>query len=435
MLLRTITLAATAVATLATAVPAMAEGGHFIPVLSYRTGPYAPNGVPFANGYVDYFEMLNHRDGGVGGVPFILEECETGYKTDRGIECYDRLKNNSGGAVVLSPWSTGTTYGLLEKAAKDEIPIVTLGYGRTSAADGRVFPWVFNFPATYWSQASSMVRYIGQEMGGLDKLKGKKITLVHFDHPGGREPIPTLELLSQKYGFELEKLPVALNSLSEQKSTWLQVRKNRPDYVLFFGWGVMNSTGMKEASAIRYPMDKMLGWWWSGAEADVSPAAEAAKGYKAFTMHGAGTNYKVFESIKAAHAAGKGYKGEAMGDVLYNRGMVNAAYIAEAMVVAQKHFNKKQLTGADVRWGLENLNITKERIEELGLTGLMPVTKVTCENHEGTTPAALVQQWDGTKWNIISDWIPAMSEVVRPLVEQDAALYAKENNITPRTCS
>jgi branched-chain amino acid transport system substrate-binding protein len=115
--------------------------------------------------------------------------------------------------------------------------------------------------------------------------------------------------------------------------------------------------------------------------------------------------------------------------------MVNAAYIAEAMVVAQKHFNKKQLTGADVRWGLENLNITKERIEELGLTGLMPVTKVTCENHEGTTPAALVQQWDGTKWNIISDWIPAMSEVVRPLVEQDAALYAKENNITPRTCS
>ena len=137
MILRTLTLAATAVATLASAVPAMAEGGQFLPVMSYRTGPYAPNGVPFANGYVDYFEMLNHRDGGVGGVPFILEECETGYKTDRGIECYDRLKNNNNGAVVLSPWSTGTTYGLIEKAAKDEIPLVTLGYGRTSAADGR----------------------------------------------------------------------------------------------------------------------------------------------------------------------------------------------------------------------------------------------------------------------------------------------------------
>ena len=104
MLFRALTLAATAAATLATSLPALAEGGHFIPVLSYRTGPYAPNGVPFADGYVDYFEMLNYRDGGVGGVPFILEECETGYKTDRGVECYDRLKNNNGGAVVLSPW-------------------------------------------------------------------------------------------------------------------------------------------------------------------------------------------------------------------------------------------------------------------------------------------------------------------------------------------
>ncbi len=27
---------------------------QFFPVLVYRTGAYAPNGVPFANGYVDY---------------------------------------------------------------------------------------------------------------------------------------------------------------------------------------------------------------------------------------------------------------------------------------------------------------------------------------------------------------------------------------------
>ncbi|MCA8930288.1 MAG: ABC transporter substrate-binding protein [Alphaproteobacteria bacterium] len=435
MFLRTLTLAAAAAAAIATAVPAFAEGGHFIPVLSYRTGPYAPNGVPFANGYVDYFEMLNFRDGGVGGVPFVIEECETGYKTDRGVECYDRLKENHGGAVALSPWSTGTTYALIEKASQDKIPILSMGYGRTSAADGRVFPWIFNFPATYWSQASSMIAYIGQEAGGLDKLKGKKITLVHFDHPAGREPIPTLELLAEKYGYKLDKLPVALNSLSEQKSTWLQVRKNRPDYVLFFGWGVMNSTGMKEASAIRYPMDKILGWWWSGTEADVLPAAEAAKGYKAFTMNGAGSDYPVFKDLKAMHDAGKGVGAESMGEVLYNRGLVNAAYIAEAIRIAQAHFNKTQLTGEDVRWGLENLDLTPARIEEMGMTGLIPPTKVTCANHEGTHPAALVQQWDGEKWNIVSDWVPAMSDVVRPLIEQDAALYAKENNITPRSCS
>ena len=28
-----------------------------IPSFDYRTGPYAPNGIPFANGYGDYMNM------------------------------------------------------------------------------------------------------------------------------------------------------------------------------------------------------------------------------------------------------------------------------------------------------------------------------------------------------------------------------------------
>ena len=34
-----------------------------IPSLDYRTGPYAPNGIPFANGFSDYLTLLNERDG------------------------------------------------------------------------------------------------------------------------------------------------------------------------------------------------------------------------------------------------------------------------------------------------------------------------------------------------------------------------------------
>jgi hypothetical protein len=33
----------------------------------------------------------------------------------------------------------------------------------------------------------------------------------------------------------------------EQKATWLQIRQQRPDYVFMWGWGVMNSTALKEA--------------------------------------------------------------------------------------------------------------------------------------------------------------------------------------------
>jgi len=432
---KSLAIAAVTAAIVAGALPAKAEDGHFIPVLSYRTGPYAPGGIPFADGYMDYFEMLNHRDGGVNGVPFILEECETGYKTDRGVECFERLKGNHGGAIVVSPWSTGTTYALIEKATALEIPILSMGYGRTSAADGRVFPYVFNFPSTYWNQATAVIQYIANEEGGLDKLKGKRFGFIYLDHPYGKEPIPTLDAMAAKFGFEYDKYPIAPASMTEQKSTWLQIRKSRPSYVIMWGWGAMNATAIKEAGNVRFALDKFIGNWWSASEGDLRPVGQSGKGYKGATFHGTGTDYPVYKDLQAMHAAGRGVGEATAGEVLYNRGVVNAAYIAEAVHIAQDHFHRKQLTGKEVRWGLENLDITQERVAELGMTGLMPPLKVTCENHEGTNPAIRVQQWDGEKWNMVSDWIQAMTEFTRPLIEQDAAQYAKEANITPRTCS
>ena len=49
----------------------------------------------------------------------------------------------------------------------------SMGYGMTAAADGRWFAWVFNFPMTYWSQASAFIKYVGAQEGGMAKLKGK----------------------------------------------------------------------------------------------------------------------------------------------------------------------------------------------------------------------------------------------------------------------
>src|ERR671921_1229204 len=115
---------------------------QFFPVLVYRTGPYAPNGVPFANGYVDYLKLVNARDGGINGVKITWEECETGYATDRGVECYERLKGKGPtGAAYFSPLSTGITFALTEKAPGDKIPLLTMGYGRSESRNGAVFPW------------------------------------------------------------------------------------------------------------------------------------------------------------------------------------------------------------------------------------------------------------------------------------------------------
>ncbi len=93
------------VAAVMAASPVMAD--LVFPSLSYRTGPYAANGIPFADGYEDYFTLLNERDGGIGGVPARVLECETGYNTEKGVECYEATKGE--GALVYQPLSTGIT--------------------------------------------------------------------------------------------------------------------------------------------------------------------------------------------------------------------------------------------------------------------------------------------------------------------------------------
>ena len=424
-------------AAIAAAPAAYAEDPQFFPMLVYRTGPYAPNGIPSANGMRDYYMLTNKRDGGLGGgVQVAVEECETEYNTKLGVECYERLKNKHGGASLVNPYSTGITYQLIPKAPVDEIPVLSMGYGRTAAADGRVFPWVFNFPTTYWSQASAFIRYVGGQEGGMENLKGKKIALVYHNSAYGKEPIPTLEKLAELHGYELTTLAVD-HPGQEQKATWLQIRRLRPDWVFLWGWGVMNQVAIQEAAAIRFPMDHFVGVWWSGSENDVIPAGDAATGYKAGTFHSVGESAKVHEDILKHIYDGdvEEARKNGFGEVLYNRGLVNAMLGVEAVRTAQARYGDQRMTGAQVRWGLENLDVTEERLEELGFGGgfTRPI-KVTCEDHEGSGPV-LIQQWDGEKWNLVSDWIPPIREVVRPMVEAAAAAYAAENNITPRDCS
>jgi len=407
----------------------------FIPLLVYRTGPYAPSGIPIANGFVDYFAMINERDGGLNGVKVAWEECETQYDTKQGVECYERLKGKGGGAVIVNPYSTGITYQLIPKAPVDKLVVFSMGYGMSAASDGRWFPWVFNFPTNYWSQASAVVRYIGTQEGGLEKLKGKKIAHIFHNSPYGKEANPTLEELSRKYGFELTLLAVD-HPGQEQKSTWLQVRRLNPDWIFMSGWGVMNQVAVKEASAIGFKMDRFIGNWWSANDSDVVPAGEGAKGYKGATFHAPGTSFKVHaDVVKFVYDKGKAVgKKEEMGSPLYNRGLVNAMFSAEAIRTAMGKFGNKPLTGEQVRWGFENLTLTEQRLDQLGMKGFTHPVKVSCEDHEGSGPI-LVQQWDGKKWNIVSDWVAPMRDVVRPKLEAAAVDEAKKLGYTMRDCA
>ncbi|GFE66336.1 ABC transporter substrate-binding protein [Litoreibacter roseus] len=420
MKLTTLTFAAAVAAS-----PALAD--LVIPDLSYRTGPYAAGGIPFSDGYQDYFTLLNERDGGIGGVPVRVIECETGYNTEKGVECYEATKGE--GALVYQPLSTGITYQLIPKATADGIPIHTLGYGRTSAANGAIFRNVFNYPANYWDAASVAVKYLMQENDG--SIEGKDIALVYHNSAYGKEPIRTLEELSKKHGFNLNTLAVD-HPGQEQKSQWLQIRRERPDYVLMWGWGVMNQVAIQEAANIRYPMENFIGNWWAGAEHDVTPAGMAANGYKSLNMN-AVEDMPVFAEIQATVIdAGKNAgDGSNLGSVLYTRGMYAAMLTAEAIRKAQEIHGVDDITPQQMRDGMEALEITDARMEELGMPGVGPVFSVSCEDHGGSGKG-LVQQWnaEAKTWEVLTDFIEPDEEIIAPLVKADSEAFAAENNIT-----
>lgn len=421
-------LAAIAVAAVTAASPVLAD--LVFPSLSYRTGAYASGGIPFADGYADYFTLLNERDGGIGGVMTSVPECETGYSTEKGVECYEATKGDN--PLVYQPLSTGITYQLIPKVTADGIPMHTMGYGRTSAANGKIFSNVFNYPANYWNGASLAINHLLEVNGG--DIDGKSVALVYHNSAYGKEPIRTLEELSAKHGFDLTLLPVD-HPGQEQKSQWLQIRRERPDYVLMWGWGVMNQVAIQEAANIRFPMENFIGIWWSASENDVLPAGDAANGYKALTFHNVGSDFPVFDDIQkyvvdAGKAAGAG---DQIGTVLYNRGLYAAMLAAEAAKTAQEIHGNADIDAAMMRDGMEALEITEERMAELGMPNFGPSFKVSCENHGGPGTGA-VQQWDAStgEWSLITDFGPSDMSVIQPLIDADSAAYAAENNIEER---
>ena len=214
--------------------------------------------MPWANGYVDYLKLVNAR-GGINGVKLTFEECETGYDTARGVECYERLKSKNGASFVFQPLSTGITFALTEKAPGDKIPLITAGYGRSEQRRWRV---QVELPAgTYWVAATRSCRPSprrkaarqaqGQEDRGLPRQPLRQ----------GADPAAA----GARQDARLRAAAAAGHGARRRRgqATWLQIRQNRPDYVFLWGWGVMNSTALKEAVATGYPRDKMYGVWWA----------------------------------------------------------------------------------------------------------------------------------------------------------------------------
>ncbi len=199
----------------------------------------------------------------------------------------------------------------------------------------------------------------------------------------------------------------------------------------------MTPTSIREAQSTGYARDKLYGIWWAGSEGDVKDLGQVAKGYNAITIHNTGESKgRIYDDLKT-HLYDKGLESgkDTKGSLAYNRGMVISMLQVEAIRAAQEKFGKGQhMTPEQVRWGFENLDLTTEKLKALGFDEMLRPVKTTCENHMGDDWARIIQ-WDGGKFNVVSDWYQSDKQYVDPLVKAEAEKYASEKKITPRDCA
>lgn len=410
---------------------------QYFPLATFRVGAYASSGIPVWAGTIDYFRYINEVEGGINGVKLFWDECETEWEVEKGVECYERVKAGRDGSPVplFLPHGDPVSKALTEKSVADKIPLVTTGYGRTEAIDGRVFPYSFTVLFSFWSEASSVVNYIAELEGGKDKLKGVKIATVYHDSPYGKETQTPLAFLAEKYGFEDIQIPVP-HPGNDQSAQWAKIRKLKPDYVFLRGWGVMTPVAIKTAAKTGFPVDHIIGGIWSGSEEDVRPAGAVGKGYKAITPFPAGTDFEILKKIKA-EILDKGKSDlkdpKSFGSVYYNSGVIEAIIAVEAIRTAQGKFGHRPITGEEGQWGLEHLKLDDARLKAIGAEGLVQPLELSIKDHEGGG-AGKVIQWNGEQWDIVSNgWVKSDRDLLLPLIYERAAAYAKEKGITPRT--
>lgn len=426
-----------AMAMLLAAAPVAAE--YYVPMPVYRTGPYAAGGSGYFGGIIDYYRLLNERDGGIGGVKVVWDECETEYNRTKGIECYHRQKKSAHGeALYFDPLSVGISSSLIEQGRKDKISIISVNHGRTETERGDVFPYQFPLGTNAYDFAYATIKHMAESLGGIDKLKGEKIVTLYHGSPYGREANEFLTSLGEQYGFEHVPIEVP-HPGNEQGSQWLKIRRLKPAFVFLRGWGVMNPVAMQTAVRTGYKVSQLIGNEWSNSDEDVIPAGKAADGYQAVTVHRAGADYPLAQQIiEQLYNEGKGdLKDKSrIGSVYWNLGIWAAAMSSEAIRVAQARFGKN-LTSAQVRWGFENIELSQDRLDKMGLADVVPPIRVTCKDHAAVHQARF-QQWSASerKWKLISGWIDGKSDFSQQVVDENADKYAKEHPEFPvRDCN
>jgi len=367
--------------------------------------------VPYVQGVRDYAALINSK-GGIENHPVEIIIVEHGNEPQRGIECYERMKDQ---AITVDFLSTPVAKGVLPRAMKDGKVMIQAIAGRGDAVDGEVFEWVFPLGATYWGQAANIISHFKKQSGG--SLKGKKIAFLHLDHPFSFEPLPVLQELQKREGFDLQLFPYPPPG-SDQSSAWSQIRRVQPDLIVHWGFSQMNVVAAKEATRNGIPMDKIVTVSFLN-DVDINNIGPgAAKGIRRSTIVASGTDQALVQEIgRELYDKGKGAGDrKLLSDVYYANGLGVYAPVFEAARLAIRN-DKAPLTAEKMRRGLTSLR-------NYNANGLIPPLTVTAKDHGGSGKTR-IEMWDGAKWVPQSEWFSDYDDLVWATVKTSSSEFVK----------
>ena len=367
--------------------------------------------VPYVQGVRDYAALINSK-GGIENHPVEIIIVEHGNEPQRGIECYERMKDQ---AITVDFLSTPVAKGVLPRAMKDGKVMIQAIAGRGDAVDGEVFEWVFPLGATYWGQAANIISHFKKQSGG--SLKGKKIAFLHLDHPFSYEPLPVLQELQKREGFDLQLFPYPPPG-SDQSSAWSQIRRLQPDLIVHSGFSQMNVVAAKEATRNGIPMDKIVTVSFLN-DVDINNIGPgAAKGIRRSTIVASGTDQALVQEIgRELYDKGRGAGDrKLLSDVYYANGLGVYAPVFEAARLAIRN-DKAPLTAEKMRRGLTSLR-------NYNANGLIPPLTVTAKDHGGGGKTR-IEMWDGAKWVPQSEWFSDYDDLVWATVKTSSSEFVK----------
>ena len=376
-----------------------------------RTGATQIVGTVICPAQHDYYALINSQ-GGVEGYKIKATEIDSEYKVPPAIEAHQRFKKD--GAIATTLYATPAVLALQKTLEEDKILGTSPGFGTAAGADGKRYPYVFPIAASYWSQGAAAVDFAKKQLGG--SLKGKKIAYIYYDNPAGKEPVAILEDLSKSEEFELRQFAVPAPGVEMGAQILDITGRFKPDFVIAHLFGRSPSVAIKEFKGKGFPLSKVVGLVWASAEGDIVAAGGfgVAEGYNTMQFAGVGNDWAVIKEINAMYKAqGKPEPTKAQeNSVIYNRGVMTAALVTEAIRGAIKAKGGAKPTGEDVKNAME-------KIRGFTLGGLVPPMNITPEDHEG---GGWVQIWTvkGGKFVKTTEWFQAYRDLIKKHLEADA---------------